>query len=57
LQEGADLLFRIGPLHDSSMQARILAPHRFRSRQALPICRPRHAATSRRSRAASVPGL
>jgi DNA-binding transcriptional LysR family regulator len=29
LQEGADLLFRIGPLHDSSMQARILAPHRF----------------------------
>ena len=30
LQEGADLLFRIGPLHDSSMQARILAPHRFR---------------------------
>ncbi|WP_256591690.1 LysR family transcriptional regulator, partial [Pseudomonas sp. HMWF006] len=29
LQEGADLLFRIGALHDSSMQARILAPHRF----------------------------
>ncbi|VVN06144.1 HTH-type transcriptional regulator DmlR [Pseudomonas fluorescens] len=29
LHEGADLLFRIGPLHDSSMQARILAPHRF----------------------------
>lgn len=29
LQEGADLLFRIGTLHDSSMQARILAPHRF----------------------------
>ncbi|WP_419709345.1 LysR family transcriptional regulator [Pseudomonas sp. NFX224] len=29
LQEGADLLFRIGPLHDSSMQARVLAPQRF----------------------------
>ncbi|PYB93396.1 LysR family transcriptional regulator [Pseudomonas koreensis] len=29
LQEGADLLFRIGALHDSSMQARIVAPHRF----------------------------
>ncbi|MHA3739198.1 LysR family transcriptional regulator [Pseudomonas sp. Eth.TT006] len=29
LQEGADLLFRIGALHDSSMQARIIAPHRF----------------------------
>lgn len=29
LQEGADLLFRIGPLQDSSMQARILAPQRF----------------------------
>ncbi|MHC8306599.1 LysR family transcriptional regulator [Pseudomonas sp. PB3P13] len=29
LHEGADLLFRIGTLHDSSMQARILAPHRF----------------------------
>jgi two-component sensor histidine kinase len=29
LQEGADLLFRIGPMHDSSMQGRILAPHRF----------------------------
>jgi DNA-binding transcriptional LysR family regulator len=29
LQEGADLLFRIGPLHDSGMQARILAPQRF----------------------------
>ena len=22
-------MFRIGPLHDSSMQARIIAPHRF----------------------------
>jgi len=29
LQEGTDLLFRIGPLHDSSMQGRILAPQRF----------------------------
>jgi DNA-binding transcriptional LysR family regulator len=30
LQEGADLLFRIGVLNDSSMQARILAPQRYR---------------------------
>jgi DNA-binding transcriptional LysR family regulator len=29
LQEGADLLFRIGPLRDSSLQARVLAPQRF----------------------------
>lgn len=29
LQEGADLLFRIGALHDSSMQARVLAPQRY----------------------------
>ena len=30
LQEGADLLFRIGSLNDSGMQARIFAPHRYR---------------------------
>lgn len=30
LQEGADLLFRIGTLADSGMQARILAPQRYR---------------------------
>ncbi|WP_205965798.1 substrate binding domain-containing protein, partial [Pseudomonas viridiflava] len=30
LQEGADLLFRIGVLNDSGMQARIFAPQRFR---------------------------
>ena len=29
LQEGADLLFRIGALHDSSMQGRVVAPQRF----------------------------
>ena len=30
LQDGTDLLFRIGVLNDSSMQARIFAPQRFR---------------------------
>ena len=30
LQEGADLLFRIGGLNDSGMQARVLAPQRYR---------------------------
>lgn len=30
LQEGADLLFRIGVLNDSGMQARIFAPQRYR---------------------------
>jgi len=30
LQEGTDLLFRIGTMNDSSMQARILAPQRYR---------------------------
>jgi DNA-binding transcriptional LysR family regulator len=29
LQEGADLLFRIGSLNDSGMQARVLAPQRY----------------------------
>ncbi|NBF06534.1 LysR family transcriptional regulator [Pseudomonas sp. Fl5BN2] len=30
LQDGTDLLFRIGTLEDSSMQARLLAPQRYR---------------------------
>jgi len=30
LQDGTDLLFRIGVLNDSSMQARVFAPQRFR---------------------------
>mgnify|MGYP000205021429 CR=1 FL=1 len=30
LQDGTDLLFRIGVLNDSGMQARIFAPQRFR---------------------------
>ncbi|CAI8940447.1 LysR family transcriptional regulator [Pseudomonas sp. IT-P176] len=29
LQEGCDLLFRIGALHDSSMQGRVVAPQRY----------------------------
>ncbi|MDR9751800.1 LysR family transcriptional regulator [Pseudomonas sp. SZMC_28357] len=29
LQDGTDLLFRIGPMHDSSMQARIIGPQRY----------------------------
>jgi len=30
LQDGTDLLFRIGPMHDSNMQARIVGPQRYR---------------------------